>query len=165
MRKASLLLLVMLALAASAAAQNKISSAAQCGKSDKEYSIDVGDRAGHTFAISQGKCAFTKGEVEGIQIKEGKYTGFVETSGDAARGRYTGVVTMGNGDMVYERGEFTQILKGGAVQTEEGKWTWSSGTGKFKGFTAKGTYKLKASPDGTSAVEGEGEYTQPAAKK
>ena len=165
MRRATLIVLVMLALAASAVAQNKLSAAAQCGKAEKDYRIEVSDRAGHAFEITQGKCAFTKGEVEGIQIKEGTYTNFAEISGDAARGRYTGVVTMGNGDKVYERGEFTIALKGGVAQTEEGKWSYSGGTGKFKGLTGKGTWKLKFAADGTGLVEGEGEYTLPAVKK
>jgi hypothetical protein len=158
MKRATLILLVVLALAASAVAQNKYSGAAQCGKAEKEYKIDVGDRLGHAFEIAQGKCTYTKGEMEGIQVKEEMYTGFDEISGDAARGRFFTLVTMANGDKAYARGEFTQALKGGAAQTEEGRWSYSGGTGKFKGLKGKGTYKVKFAADGTSTAEVEGEY-------
>jgi hypothetical protein len=165
MRKATLTLLVMLALAASAAAQNKVSSTIQCGKPDKDYKLDVGDRPGHAFEIAQGKCVYTKGEVEGIQIKEEMYTGYSENSGDAARGQYASQISMANGDKINAHGDFTQAWKGGVVQTEEGRWNYTGGTGKFKGVKGKGTYKIKFAADGTSAAEFEGEYTLPAAKK
>ena len=39
-----------------AIAQTKISGTAQCGKPEKQQSMDVGDRAHHSFIIGQGKC-------------------------------------------------------------------------------------------------------------
>jgi hypothetical protein len=47
---------IVLALASLASAQTKISGTAQCGKLDQENSIQIGDRANHSFSISQGKC-------------------------------------------------------------------------------------------------------------
>lgn len=165
MRKATLIVLVMLALAASAVAQNKLSTAVQCAKAEKDYKIDVGDKPGHVFEIVQGKCSYTKGEIEGVQIKEEQSARFSEINKDAGRGRALCVITMANGDKVYFREESTTTLKDGVAQTEDGKVTYTGGTGKFKGISGKGTYKAKFAADGTVTAEGEGEYALPAAKK
>ena len=164
MRKATLILFVMLALAASAAAQNKVSGALQCGKAEKEYTIDIGDHPGHAFAISQGKCAW-KAEIGGIQDKEATTTGFGEISGDTSRIRFSSVDTMANGDKIYSHGDGTIALNKGVPQTEEGKWSISGGTGMFKGLKGNGTDKGKYAADGTFTGEAEIEYTLPAAKK
>ena len=161
MKKAALVILVVLALAASAAAQTKISGTGQCGKADKRYEIEVGDRPGHAFAILQGKCTWTKGEIAGVQIKEEVWTGFGEGGRNTARGRWANFLTMASGEKVYGRGEFTLALKDGAPQTEEGKWTWTGGTGKLKGLKGKGTYKIKFAADGGGTFETEGEYELP----
>jgi hypothetical protein len=161
MKKAALVFLVVLALAASAAAQNKISATAQCGKVEKEYKIEVGDRPGHDFTITQGKCTYTKGEIAGIQVKEQVYTGFGEISGNTTRGRSSSFLNMANGEKAYVRGEGTTTLKDGAPPTPEGKWTFAGGTGNFKGLKGKGTYKEKYAADGTATLEVEGEYELP----
>jgi len=161
MKKAALVFLVVLALTASAAAQNKFSGAGQCGKADKEYKIEVGDRPGHAFTIVQVKCAWTKGEIAGIQVKEMVGTGSDEISGNTARGRGASFLNMANGEKVYFRNEGTTTLKDGAPQTEEGKWTFAGGDGKFKGLKGKGTYKGKYAADGTFTFEVEGEYELP----
>jgi hypothetical protein len=161
MKRAALVFLVVLALAALAAAQTKFSSTAQCGKADKEYKIEVGDRPGHAFTIAQGKCTYTKGEIAGIQVKEWVGTGSDEISGNTARGRFSGLLTMANGEKAYVRGDGTTTLKDGAPQTGEGKWTFTGGDGKFKGLKGKGTYKVKPAADGTSTLEVEGEYELP----
>ena len=44
--------------------------------------------------------------------------------------------------------------------TFEGKWTFTSGTGKLKGMTYNGT----GAADGTSSIDVEDEYTLPEAK-
>ena len=161
MKRAALVFLVVLALAASAAAQTKFSATAQCGKPEKDFKIDVGDRPGHAFTIAQGKCVFTKGEIAGIQAKEEVWTGSSEVTGNTGRARWANVLTMANGEKVYGRGDGAVTLKDGAPQTEEGKWTFNSGTGKFKGLKGKGTYKCKFAADGTATCEVEGEYELP----
>jgi hypothetical protein len=161
MKKAALVFLVVLALAALAAAQNKISATAQCAKPEKDFKIDVGDRPGHGFGIAQGKCTWTKGEIAGIQVKEEVWTGSGEASGNTVRARWANLLTMANGEKVYGRGDGAMTLKDGAPQTEEGKWTWTGGSGKFKGIKGKGTYKCQFAADGTGACEMEGEYELP----
>jgi len=161
MKRAALVFLVVLALAASAAAQNKFSSTAQCGKADKEYKIEVGDRPGHAFTIAQGKCTYTKGEIAGIQAKEQVWTSFGEISGNTVRGRGASFLNMANGEKAYVRSDGTTTLKDGAPQTAEGKWTFAGGDGKFKGLKGKGTYKVTYAADGTATLEVEGEYELP----
>lgn len=160
MKRAALVFLVVLALAASAAAQTKFSGTAQCAKPEKEYKIEVGDRPGHSFGIAQGKCTWTKGEVAEIQAKEEVWTASGERSGNTLRFRGASLLNMANGDKVYVRSEGSITFKDEAPQTEEGKWTFNSGTGKFKGLKGKGTYKCQY-PAETSACEVEGEYELP----
>ena len=46
---------VVLLLATIAISQTKISGISTCAKPDQQQRIDVGDKPGHAFAISQGK--------------------------------------------------------------------------------------------------------------
>jgi hypothetical protein len=67
---------------------------------------------------------------------------------------------MANGDKFFVRLQGAATLKDGAVDTEEGKWTMTGGTGKLKGIKGGGMYKGKGGPEGTTA-EVEGEYQFP----
>ena len=156
-------LLIVLALAAAASAQTKISGTAQCGKADQEQSIQIGDRPNHSFTISQGKCTWTKPvEIAGIQSKEGVYTTLGETSGNTLHYRFSYVDTMANGDKAYYRGEGTMSMKDEVPQSGDEKWTLVRGAGKLKGIKGKGTNTLKtAAADGSSTRDTEGEYELP----
>ena len=161
MKRAALVFLVVLALAASAAAQNKFSGTAQCGKVEKQFTIEVGDRPGHAFTINQGKCVVTKGEIAGIQVKEAVWTGFDQFSGNTGRVRFSGFLATASGEKAYVRGEGTITLKEGALPTLESKWTFAGGTGKFKGLKGKGTPKCQLTADFTATCEVEGQYELP----
>ena len=64
------------------------------------------------------------------------------------------VMAMDNGDKVYVRFQGTgSITKEGALNGE-GTWSYTRGTGKFKGVHGKGTWKSTEVP-GQSQVEGE----------
>ena len=155
-------LLIVLALAAVANAQTKVSGTLQCGKPDQQQAIEVGDRPNHSFVIGQMKCTWTKTlEIGGVQSKEDVYTAFNEVSGNRSHGQAYGVGTMTNGDKYYVRPQGSATLKEGVFESAEGKWSYASGTGKLKGLKGKGTYKGKGAPDGTSTVEVEGEYELP----
>jgi len=56
------------------------------------------------------------------------------------------------------------MTKDGKPDTSVGTWSYTGGTGKFKGITGKGTYKGKADASGNMVTEVEGEYTLPAKK-
>lgn len=155
-------LLIVLALAAVASAQTKISGTLQCGKPDQQQAIEVGDRPNHSFVIYQLKCTWTKSvEIAGVQGKEDVETAFSEVSGNRSRGQSYGVGTTTNGDKYYLRSQYSATLKEGVLETSEGKWSYTGGTGKLKGLKGKGTYTGKGAPDGTSTYEVEGEYELP----
>jgi hypothetical protein len=73
---------VLLSLVAGAQAQTKISGTLQCDKGDPQHVIPVGDRADHSFMITQTKCTWTKPlEVEGAKSKDDVSTFFNEITG------------------------------------------------------------------------------------
>lgn len=155
--------LIVFALAAVAIAQTKISLTGQCAKPDEQHSIQVGDRPNHSFAISQGKCTYTKSyELAGIEGRGGVITTFSETSGNTSRLRIFYVDTMANGDKVNVREEGTLTLKDGVPQSGETRWRCVGATGKLKSVKEKGTCKLtSAVADGSATWECEGEYELP----
>ncbi len=160
--KIMLMWLAVLALGAMAGAQTPISGTFQCGKPDQQHAIEVGDKPGHAFVISQTKCTWTKPiEIAGIQSKDDVYAGFSEVSATNSRYQSYGICTMTNGDKAYVRPHGSATIKDGVPVSAEGKWTFVGGTGKLKGLKGKGTFKSENHPDGTSVVEVEGEYTLP----
>jgi stalled ribosome alternative rescue factor ArfA len=71
------------------------------------------------------------------------------------------VGTLANGDKMYDTYRGSSTLKDNAVETAEGAWSFTGGTGKLKGVKGKGSYKGKGAPDGSATYEVEGEYELP----
>src|SRR5262249_2352946 len=156
------LLFVALALPALAEAQTKISGTVKCGKPDQEQKIDIGDKPGHAYAISQGKCTWTKPmTIAGIQTKQDVGTNSEDITVTGARGRGLLLGTIFHGDKFTVRPEGTDTLKDGKPQGSAGTWSFVSGTGKIKGIQGKGTYKGKPDAEGAMVFEIEGEYSLP----
>ncbi len=154
--------LIVLALATAASAQTKISGTLKCNKPDPSYAIEVGDRPGHAFGIDRVACTWTKPlEMAGIQAKEGYSVGFGESSGSKANARGYHVSTMANGDKTYVRFQGTDTMKEGKPQSSQGTWSYTGGSGKYKGLKGKGTYRGTATADGGMTYEVEGEYELP----
>ncbi len=152
-------------LAASSSAQTKMSGAGTCGKADVEHSIPVTDSPGQTFAISQGKCTWSKPwEIEGQATTGGTNTVFAHTSGNTVHQSEVYVDTFANGDKVFYSYNQTATLKNNVPQPTKGKWTITSGTGKFKGIKGSGTCSITPAADGSVKFECEGEYSMPAVK-
>ena len=152
--------LLILALAASAAAQTKISGTLQCAKPNPTQIIQVGDAPGHAVAVSQSKCTWPKPiTMEGIQSKDDINTTSDEIHGTNSRGFGYDVGTLANGDKFYVRFGGIGKLKDGAPESLQGKWNFTGGTGKLKGVKGQGTYKGKGNPDGTVTFEIEGDYS------
>jgi len=159
--KAIVTLLLMLLLAAVGQAQTKISGTAVCGKPDVHHMIDVGDRPGHSVMISQIKCKWSKpAEVGGVQDTEGVSTPVQDIRGNSANTIGYYVDSMANGDKLFVHYHGKTALKDGQLESDEGSWTYTGGTGKFKGIKGKGTYNGKAGPEGVT-YEVEGEYELP----
>jgi hypothetical protein len=128
-------------VAATAAAQTKASGTLQCGQPDPQHVIPVGDLPGHSLALLQVKCTYTKPmEIEGAKSMSTVITITNEVSGDAVRARGCQVVTMDSGDKAFFSHEGT-----GTPEGQDGTWTFSGGTGKLKGIKGKGTYSCSSS--------------------
>jgi hypothetical protein len=151
-----------LALPALSLAQTKVSGTVKCLKPDQQQKIDIGDKPGHAFEISQGKCTWTKPmTIAGIQTKEDIGTNFSEITSASVRSRSYVVGTMANGDKFTVRTDGTDAVKDGKPQSTAGIWTFASGTGKIRGIQGKGTFKGKPDADGSMIIDVEGEYTLP----
>jgi len=157
------LLLLALAAGSVAVAQTKISGMENCPKpSGPPQMVQVGDRPGHAFMIGKSKCTWPKPmEIGGAQTKEDEGTNFAEVSGNNASDRGYVVMTMSSGDKCFVRYQGKSILKDGALQSYEGTWSFTGGTGKMKGIKGKGTYKGKGAADGSASTEIEGDYQLP----
>ena len=154
--------IAVLGLATLLSAQTKINGTVQCGKPDEQHMLEVGDRPGHSLMISKGKCTWTKPmEVAGTQTKEDVGTNFDETHGNKSQGHGYVVGTLANGDKMYVRTQTSATMKDGAVESGEGTWSFSGGTGKLKGVKGKGSFKGKGAADGSATYDVEGEYELP----
>ncbi len=144
-----------------AVAQTKVSGTVQCGKPDQQQSMDVGDRAQHSFNIVQGKCTWIKPlEIEGAKTQSGAFTMFSEHSGNTMRDHGYVTDTLDSGDKYTVRTHSTERWSGGKQVSERGTWSFTSGTGKLKGIKGKGTFSGKAEGD-NMLVNVEGEYQLP----
>src|SRR5262245_3645247 len=94
-------------------------------------------------------------EMEGVKGKS--YTGVmsIDASGGKSQERGYVVVTMENGDKAFVRvvSGASTLDKDGNPVSGEGTWTYTGGTGKFKGLKGKGTYKAKGGAE--DMIEGE----------
>ncbi len=145
------------ACAGLAAAQTKISGTGKCEKPDAQHALEVGDKPGHMMVLVKQTCTWTTPiEMEGVKGKS--YTGVmaIDASGPKSQDRGYVVVTMENGDKAFVRivSGASMLDKDGNPVSGEGTWTYTGGTGKFKGLKGKGTYKVKGNEDMI-----EGEYT------
>jgi hypothetical protein len=69
---------------------------------------------------------------------------------------------MENGDKVYVHSQTTgTVTEGGNAFTYEGTWSWTDGTGRFKGIKGKGTSKGSGTTDSGSTSQIDIEYRLP----
>ncbi|HEX9120054.1 MAG TPA: hypothetical protein VF840_05905 [Terriglobales bacterium] len=159
--KLFLIFALALMLAVMATAQTKTSGTVSCAKPEPAYSIEVGDRPGHSISISKSACTWTTPmDIAGLQTKAGYDVTYGDASGAKVRGSGYHVSNMSNGDKIYVRFQGNDT-----PNTTEGTWSYTGGTGKLKGIKGKGTYKGKADASGNMIVAVDGDYELPAAKK
>jgi hypothetical protein len=166
MRKIHWLLVgtVVMAMAASAGAQTKFSGSCKQGKPDPNYTATVGDRPGHAIVLGKVKCAWTKGDLGGLALKEEDDTFTSDVSGKTSRDKGYGVGTTASGDKYFVSFEGTTTYEKDAPVSATCTWKFSGGTGKLKGLTGKGTCTGKFDATGAAAFDIEGEYQVGAAK-
>jgi hypothetical protein len=154
------------ACAGIAAAQTKISGTGKCQKPEAQHAIEVGDKPGHMLVMVKQNCSWTTPlEMEGIKSKS--YVGVMTADASAGKSQDRGyvVVTMDNGDKAFVRivSGMSVLDKEGNPVSGEGTWTFTGGTGKFKGLKGKGAYKTKGNDE--DMVEGEYTLAPMSAKK
>src|SRR6266852_4991451 len=158
MRKLWVIGCSVLLLASLSLAKEKLVSQWNCGKPSEAHSIDVGDQANHSYAVTKTTCTATKGEVGGVKEKEGVGTQFSETMGDTTTWHGVFVVTAENGDKIHNTyassGKGT--LKDGQFQLGSNKWSMVGGTGKFATVKGEGSCTGKGNADGTATWDCEG---------
>src|SRR5881396_3203196 len=101
MRKLWLIGCSVLLLSSLLLAKDKLVSQWNCGQPSDAHSIDVGDEANHSYAVTKTTCTATKSEVGGVKEKEGIGTQFNETMGDTTTWHGVFVVTAENGDKIH----------------------------------------------------------------
>jgi hypothetical protein len=158
--KSLLVVLFAVALAATAAAQTKISGTTQC-KADPATPVAVDDKPGHAFSVSKAQCVWSKLEMAGVAAKTGVSVAQAEIMGDTttARGFHTG--TMANGDKWTCSFEGKTTMKDGKPVSDAGTWSFTDGTGKLKGIAGKGTFKGAPNADGSMTYQIDGDYSLP----
>ena len=158
--KTVLMFLGAAAFATSAVAQTKVSGTAQC-KADPPAPVAIGDTPGHFFAIGKAQCTWSGFEVAGVPSKEGVSVSSDEINGDSSTSNGFHTATLANGDKTVAHFQGKANSKDGKFQSGGVTWTYSSGTGKFKGIKGKGTFKGTPNADGTVTYQVDGEYSLP----
>ena len=144
------------------AAQTRVSGTLTCAKPNPEYTLEVGDRAGHVFVLAKSACSWTRPmRIEGIDTKDSNDVNIVD--GDEARSDSHGydVSNMANGDKVFVRFSGTDKSMKDGKPLSTGSWRFIDGTGKFKGIMGRGTYHGRPDASGNYVSEINGTYTLP----
>src|SRR5439155_1741994 len=125
----------------------KLVSQWNCGQPSDAHSIDVGDQANHSYAVTKTTCTATKSEVGGVKEKEGIGTQFNETMGDTTTWHGVFVVTAENGDKIHYTyaSAGKGMVKDGQFQSGSNKWSMVGGTGKFASAKGEGSCQGKGS--------------------
>jgi hypothetical protein len=138
-----------------------VNSSWHCKAPSPAYIVPVPDQANHAYGIDQIACAATKGEIAGVKEQDGIATEFAEVTGNTAKGHGVFVETLASGDKITIAYQSTGTMNNNQMQSGSNTWTVTSGTGKVKGITGKGTCKAKGNPDGTADFDCTGTYTIP----
>ena len=157
-----LVFLAAASLATVVTAQTKLSGTQQCSRSDPSTAIDVGDRPDHLMALAKTACTWTVPiEIAGVKAKDGISVASNEINGDQSVGSGYHVGVMANGDKYFVRFYGKSSSKGGAMQSTEGAWSFTGGTGKLRGLKGKGKFTGKGFADGTAVMQIDGDYQLP----
>jgi hypothetical protein len=160
-RFVSLFLLGVL-VAVGISAQTKTSGTATC-KPDpaSQPPVALTDKPNHSFAVGKAQCTWTNFAVAGLEYKDGTSTSLNETTGDTSSFNGYHMATMTNGDTTVSKFQGSAKLRDGKPVSDEGTWSFTSGTGKVKGIKGKGTFKGTANADGSVTYQVDGAYQLP----
>ena len=156
--------LFVLAVAATPA-QTKIISSGKCGKPDTAQSVTAGDKDGHVFMISAGKCVTGGHKVAGATSKEAAFAEHDEVTGDHSKAWGVFVETFDSGDKIFYDYQSNATVKDGKLVSGTDKYQITGGTGKMAGMKGSGTCKLSpGTAEGGLDYTCTGTYTHGGAK-
>lgn len=145
-------------------AQTKMSTSGKCGKPDTAQSVTAGDKDGHVFMISAGKCV-TAGKVAGATSKEASFAEHDEIIGNHSKAWGVFVEAFDSGDKVFYDYQSNATVKDGKLVSGTDKWQITGGTGKMAGMKGSGTCRLSpGTTDGGLDYACTGTYTHGGAK-
>ena len=151
--------MALLFTAALAGAQTKVSGTLNCPKPEPVYQIEVGDRPGHALALEKFACTWaTPLDMGGDKTKDASVVLTAEITPARSAASGTSVTAMESGDKTFATFHDTTMIKDGKPEPAHGTWSYTGGTGQFKGIKGKGTFTRTLNADGTSTTEVEGEY-------
>jgi hypothetical protein len=153
-------------------AQTKISGSLECASPASYQMMEIGDRAGHTMALSQRDCVWPQPlKIEGTISKEDVLYLFTDAREDGTRETGYNTLVMSNGDRIFMHYAIfmhgTDFVKNNGRNGASGSgafagtFAFSGGTGKFLGIYGNGTSISHSAADGKMTVRVEGQYTLP----
>lgn len=146
---------------AGAQAQTKLVAKMTCAKPDLNQATPVGDQPGHMMVLSAQKCTWSEGKLGDQALKDETDTFTSDVIANIAHDRGYGVGKAAGGDQYVVRIKGKTTMNGENPVSSECKWSFTSGTGKLKGITGKGTCKGTFNKDGSSSWDVEGSYAIP----
>jgi hypothetical protein len=132
---------LLLILAAAASGQTKITGTLSCGKPRRGVSHSVPSASSPAPGLRRWSTAKCK-------AKTATTSPYGDGNGAKVRSSGYHVSNLSNGERIYVRFQGNDTTMDGKPGTTEGTWSYTGGTGKFKGIKGKGTYKGKADSHG-----------------
>jgi hypothetical protein len=150
--------LVLLAVSPSLAKEN-IASHWLCAKPTDQHSVNVGDQAGHAYAVASGTC--NPSGTNTLHEKTGTFWNLINTIGNTSKVQGTFVSTTLSGDKINYATSGTYNVKNGLIQSGMVTWSLAGGTGKFATISGHGTCTALGNGNGTTTFTCGGSYNTP----
>ena len=142
-------------------AQTKLAAKMTCGKPTLSQAAPVGDQPGHVMSLTAQKCTWSEGKLGDDALKDETDTFTSDVIANVAHDRGYGAGKTAGGDQYVVRIKGKTTMNGETPVSSECKWAFTSGTGKLKGVTGKGTCKGTFNKDGSSSWDIQGSYAIP----
>ena len=156
---------VILGLCGTASAQTNIYGSLKCDPVAMRRNAPAGSKPTSKTVTSQQKCSWTQPlQINGSQTNDALSN--VESTIDGLESHDTGdqVNHMVSGEQFTVHFSGTGILdSNGAPRSQQGTWTFTSGTGTLKGITGQGDYTGLRRAEGGMSYDVRGKYDIPKA--
>jgi len=136
----------------------KIAGSVRCEKANPYHALEVPDRPGHALIIEQRKCTWAEPlEILGGKTKEGIWVAFLERMEGNLHPHSYEIDTLDDGEKItMQTMGHVEAEKGPTIT--KGRFSFTRGTGKYKGIKGGGTYEGKLDADDVLTLELDGVY-------